>query len=44
MDAEKANDKLKDLKVLRLSSDLLNNVKIGQGQLELIMEQFCFTI
>ena len=32
-------DKLEDLKVLRRSPDLLNNVKIGQGQLQLIMEQ-----
>ena len=32
-------DKLEELKVLRRSSDLLNNVKIGQGQLQLIMEQ-----
>ena len=34
--------KLEDLKVLRRSPDLLNNVKTGQGQLQLIMEQFCF--
>ena len=33
------DDKLEDLKVLRRSPDLLNNVKIGQGQLQLIMEQ-----
>ena len=32
-------EKLEDLKVLRRSPDLLNNVKIGQGQLKLIMEQ-----
>ena len=32
--------KLEDLKVLRLSPDLLNNVKIGQGQLQLIMKHF----
>ena len=31
--------RLEDLKVLRPSPDLLNNVKIGQGQLQLIMEQ-----
>ena len=31
--------KLEDLKVLRRSPDLLNNVKIGQGQLQLLMEQ-----
>ena len=37
--------KLEDLKVLRRSPDLLHNVKIGQGQLHLIMKQFfCFTI
>ena len=34
--------KLEDLKVLRPSPDLLNNVKIGQGQLQLIMEQILF--
>ena len=34
--------KLEDLKVLRSSPDLLNNVKIGQGQLQLIMEQILF--
>ena len=34
--------KLEDLKVLRRSPDLLNNVKIGQGQLLLIMEQILF--
>ena len=34
--------KLEDLKVLRRSPDLLNNVKIGQGQLQLIMEQILF--
>ena len=32
-------DKLEDLKVLRRSPDLLNNIKIGQGQLQLIMEK-----
>ena len=31
--------KLEDLQVLRRSPDLLNNVNIGQGQLQLIMEQ-----
>ena len=36
------NKKLEDLKVLRRSPDLLNNVKIGQGQLQLIMEQILF--
>ena len=35
-------EKLEDLKVLRRSPDLLNNVKIGQGQLHLIMEQILF--
>ena len=34
--------KLEDLKVLRRSPDLLNNVKIGQGQLQLIMEKKLF--
>ena len=36
------NMKLEDLKVLRRSPDLLNNVKIGQGQLQLLMEQILF--
>ena len=35
-------EKLEDLKVLRRSPDLLNNVKIGQGQLQLLMEQILF--
>ena len=39
-----SDKKQEDLKVLRRSPDLLNNVKIGQGQLQLIMEQFSFTI
>ena len=34
--------KLEDLKVLRRSPDLINNVKIGQGQLQFIMEQILF--
>ena len=34
--------KLEDLKVLWRSPDLLNNVKIGQGQLQLLMEQILF--
>ena len=34
--------KLEDLKVLRRSPDLLSNVKIGQGQLQLIMKQILF--
>ena len=34
--------KLVDLKVLRRSPDLLNNVKIGQGQLQHIVEQILF--
>ena len=34
--------KLEDLKVLRRSPDLLYNVKIGQGQLQLIMKQILF--
>ena len=33
---------LEDLKVLRRSPDLLNNVKIGQGHLQLIMKQILF--
>ena len=33
---------LEDLKVLRRSPDLLNNVKTGQGLLQLIMEQILF--
>ena len=36
--------KLEDLKVLRRSPDLFNNVKIGQGQLRLIIKHICFTI
>ena len=36
------SNKLEDLKVLRRSPDLLNNVKIGQGQLQLLMEQTLF--
>ena len=36
------NSKIEDLKVLRRSPDLLNNVKIGQGQLQLIREQILF--
>ena len=36
------NTKLEDLKVLRRSLDLLNNVEIGQGQLQLIMKQILF--
>ena len=34
--------KLEDLKVLRRSPDLLNNVKIGQGKLQLITKQSLF--
>ena len=34
--------KLEDLKVLRRSPDLLNNVKIGQGHLQFIMKQILF--
>ena len=33
---------LEDLKVLRRSPDLLNNVKIGQGHLQFIMKQILF--
>ena len=32
--------KLEDLKVLKRSPDLLNNVKIGQGQLWLIIQSY----
>ena len=35
-------EELEDLKVLKRSPDLLNNVKIGQGQLQLTMEQILF--
>ena len=38
----RSGPKLEDLMVLRSSPDLLNNVKIGQGQLQLIMEQILF--
>ena len=37
------NKQLEDLKDLRRSPDLLNNVKIGQGQLQHIMEQILFS-
>ena len=36
------SNELEDLKVLRRSPDLFNNVKIGQGQPQLIMEQILF--
>ena len=36
----KTDIKLEDLTVLKRSSDLLNNVKIGQGQLRLIIETY----
>ena len=36
------NSKLEDLKVLRRSPDLLYNVKIGEGQLQLIIEHILF--
>ena len=35
---------LEDLKVLRRSPDHFNNVKIGQGQLQLIIKHILFTI
>ena len=35
-------NELENLRVLRHSPALLNNVKIGQGQLQLIMEQILF--
>ena len=38
----KNKNKLEDLKVLGRSPDLLNNVKIGLGQLQRIMEQILF--
>ena len=34
--------RLEDLKVLRRSPDLRNNIKIGQGQVQLIMKQILF--
>ena len=34
--------KLENLKVLRRSPDLLNDVKISRGQLQLIMKQILF--
>ena len=34
--------KLEDLTVLKRSTVLLNNFKIGQDQLQLIMKIFCF--
>ena len=34
--------RLEDLKVLRRSPDLYNNVKIGQGQLMLIIKHILF--
>ena len=36
------NNKLEDLKVLRRSPDLFKNVKIGQGQLQLIIKHILF--
>ena len=33
-------NKLEDLKVLKRSPDLLNNVKIGQGQQRLIIQTY----
>ena len=33
-------EKLEDLKVLKRSPDLLNNVKIGYGQLRLIIQTY----
>ena len=37
-----ANKKLEDPKILRRSPDLFNNVKIGQGQLQLLMKHILF--
>ena len=42
MSLTKYKQQLEDHKVLRRSPDLLNNVKIGQGQLQLLMEQILF--
>ena len=39
---DNTSNKQEDLKVLRRSPDLLYNVKIGQGQLKLIMKQILF--
>ena len=39
---EKVNRRLEDLTVLQRSPDLLNNVKIGQDQLRLIMKHILF--
>ena len=38
----KTRKKLEDLKVLRRSPDLFNYVKIGQGQLQLIIKHILF--
>ena len=35
-----SNERLEDLKVLKHSPDLLNDVKIGQGQLRLIIKTY----
>ena len=37
-----SRNKLEDLTVLKRSPDLLNNVKIGQDQLQLIMKHILF--
>ena len=37
-DSDCQKDKLEAMKVLRRSPDLFNNVKIGQGQLRLIIK------
>ena len=42
MITKKFNQKLEDLMVLKRSPDLLNNVKIGQDQLKLIMKHNLF--
>ena len=39
---EEIKYKLEDLTVLKRSPDLLNNVKIGQDQLQLIMKHILF--
>ena len=39
-DISYSSSKLEDLKVLKRSPDLLNNVQIGQGQLRLIIQTY----
>ena len=42
MGGKESNQTLEDLMVLKRSPDLLNNVKIGQDQLRLIMKHILF--